>query len=94
MEGWIKLHRKILDHPFFKERRVFSKFEAWIDLLLMANHKAHQFLLGSTMIEARRGELITSELKLMERWQWSKAKVRRFIKRLEDERMVIKKADK
>jgi hypothetical protein len=45
------------------------------------------------MIEAQRGEVITSELKLMERWRWSKSKVRRFIKGLADERMVIKKAD-
>lgn len=45
------------------------------------------------MIEAQRGEVITSELTLMERWRWSKSKVRRFVKGLADERMVIKKAD-
>jgi len=93
MVGWIRIHRKICDHPFFKERRVFSRFEAWLDLLLSANHKDHRFVLGSEIIEAQRGQIITSELTLMERWRWSKSKVRRYIKNLEDERMVIKKAD-
>ena len=91
--GWIKLWRKIREHPFYTERKVFSKLEAWLDLLLTANHQDHKFLLGGSVIEARRGEVITSELTLMERWRWSKSKVRRFIKGLADERMVIKKAD-
>jgi hypothetical protein len=93
MEGWILVHRRVCDHPFFKERRVFSRFEAWLYLLFRANHKDHRFLLGSEMVEAKRGEVITSELTLMEDWRWSKSKVRRYIKNLEDERMVVKKAD-
>jgi hypothetical protein len=93
MNGWIKLHRQVLNHPFYKERRVISRLEAWIDLLLIANHIDHKFLLGGSMVEAQRGEVITSELKLMERWRWSKAKVRRYIRCLVDEKMVIKKAD-
>lgn len=93
MEGWILLHRKSCDHPFYKERKIFSRWEAWVDLLFLANHNDHKFLLGSEMVEAKRAEVITSELTLMERWRWSKSKVRRYIKNLEDERMVIKKAD-
>lgn len=44
--GWIKLWRKVQQHPFYKERRVFSRFEAWLDLLFMANHQNHEFPLG------------------------------------------------
>jgi len=86
MRGWIKLHRKIFDHPFYRERRIFSHLEAWLDLLLLANHADHKFLLGNQMIEAQRGEVVTSELKLMERWRWSKAKVRRYIACLVDKK--------
>jgi hypothetical protein len=50
--------------------------------------------LGSQMIEAQRGEVITSELTLMERWRWSKSKVRGFIKRLQNEQMLIRKSDR
>lgn len=93
MDGWIKVWRKIFEHPFYIERRSFSRLEVWLDLLLLANHKDHSFLFGGTVVDAARGDVVTSELHLMERWRWSKSKVRRYIKNLEDERMVIKKAD-
>jgi len=92
MEGWVLIHRKICDHPFYKERRVFSRSEAWLDLIFLANHTDHKFLLGTEVIEAKRGEVITSEVKLSERWRWSRTKVRDFIALLEREQMVIKKA--
>lgn len=93
-QGWIKLHRKIQEHPFFIEKRSFSKFEAWVDLLLLANHKDNKVLLGNELILVEKGSFITSELKLMERWRWSKTKVRSFLKLLQDDNMIIKKTDK
>lgn len=94
LQGWISLHRKIQCHPFFLEKRQFSKFEAWVDLLLSANHKDNKFLLGNELIEVTRGSFITSELKLMDRWGWSKTKVRSFLQLLEFEQMIVKKSDK
>ncbi|WP_019243680.1 MULTISPECIES: hypothetical protein [Bacillus] len=93
-QGWISLHRKIQDHPLFLEKRSFSKFEAWIDLLLLANHKDNKVLLGNEYIVVERGSFITSELKLMDRWGWSKTKVRSFLKLLEEDSMIVKKTDK
>ena len=92
--GWISLHRKILEHPFYKEKRKFSKLEAWIDLLLQANHKDNKFILGNEMVEVEKGSFITSELKLMERWGWGKSKLRTFLKMLEDDNMIVKKTDR
>lgn len=92
MEGWVLIHRKICDHPFYKERRVFSRSEAWFDLIILANHKDHKFLLGTEVVKAKRGEVISSEVKLSERWRWSRTKVRDFLALLEREQMVIKKA--
>ena len=46
MEGWISLHRKILENPLFNRGRIYSNFEAWIWLLLKANHKDNKFMLG------------------------------------------------
>lgn len=92
--GWISLHRKILEHPFYKEKRKFSKFEAWIDLLLHANHKDNKFILGNELVEVEKGSFITSELKLMERWGWSKTKVRAFLMLLECDSMIVQKKDR
>ena len=37
--GFLPLWRKAQDHPFYREKRVYSKWEAWIDLLLEVQHK-------------------------------------------------------
>lgn len=92
--GWISLHRKVMDHPLYKEKRTFSKFEAWIDLLMLANHKDNKFLLGNELVEVESGSFITSELKLMERWGWGKSKTRSFLELLEKDGMIVKKSDR
>ena len=93
MSGWISIHRKIQDHWLWQEKP-FDKRSAWIDLLLMANHKDNKFLLGSELIDVKRGSFITSEYKLIDRWGWSKTKVRNFLKLLEDDKMIIKISDR
>ena len=92
MPGWISIHRKIQSHWVWEDKP-FSKGQAWIDLLMLANHEDSKFLLGSQLIDAKRGEVITSELKLMSRWGWSNTKVRAFLGLLEKDSMIIKKAD-
>lgn len=94
MQGWIKLHRQIQDHWLYKEKRVFSRYEAWIDLLMMASHKETKFLLGNQLIELEKGSFITSELKLMERWTWGKSKLRKYLEILEKDGMIIKESDR
>lgn len=93
MSGWISIHRKIQDHWLWSEKP-YSRGQAWIDLLLMANHKDNKFLLGNELMEVERGSFITSEYKLMDKWGWSKTKVRNFLKLLEDEKMLIKLSDR
>lgn len=90
--GWIKLHRKIREGPFWDDKP-YDKARAWIDILLSANHETRKFLLGNEMIEVERGGFITSEHKLMDRWGWSKSKVRAFLLLLENESMIVKKTD-
>lgn len=92
-KGWIALHRNIRDHWVYQEKRVFSKYEAWLDLLMDANHQNNKFLFDGQLIEVNRGEFITSVRKLCERWGWSNTKVNRFLKMLEDDQMLIRKSD-
>lgn len=93
-KGWIKLYRKIQDHWLYQEKRKFSKFEAWLDLLMMASHEDKKFVLGNELVEIKRGQFVTSELKLMERWKWGKSKLRSFLEILEKDGMITKKSDR
>ncbi len=91
--GWISLHRQLQSHWLWEDKP-FSKGQAWIDLLLLANHSDSTFLLGNELIEIQVGSFVTSELKLMERWGWSKTKVRAFLQVLEKDKMIVKKTDR
>jgi uncharacterized phage protein (TIGR02220 family) len=93
-QGFIMLHRKVQQHWLYDEKRKFSKFEAWVDMLMMANHKANKFVLGNELISLEKGQFVTSELKLMERWDWGKAKLRSFLELLESDGMIVKKSDR
>jgi len=88
-QGWISLHRKIREHPLFKEKRSFSKFEAWIYLLLRANYRENQFLLGNIVITVDRGCLLTSIKDLAETWKWSRTKSKNFLEFLQNEKMIL-----
>ncbi len=91
--GWIKLWRKIQSHEFYREKRKFSKYEAWIDMLCWANHEDNKFILGNEIVECSRGQFVTSELKMMDHWNWSKEKTRHFLKTLEIQTMILKNSD-
>lgn len=92
-KGWIKLGRKIQEHWIWESQKPFDIRSAWIDLILSANHQDNKFPLGKEMVTVERGSLITSEIKLMDRWGWSKSKVRTFLKLLQNDEMIIKKSD-
>jgi hypothetical protein len=91
-EGWIKLHRSIKDNFLWKSEK-FSKSQAWIDLILSANHSDGGFYLRGIWIEVKRGQSARSELTLSKEWKWSRDKVRRFLTRLKNEQMITVKQD-
>lgn len=93
MSGWVKIQRDISDHWLWQDKP-FSKGQAFIDLILMANHSDKKMLFGNEIEVVKRGSVVTSELKLMERWGWSKAKVRRFLSMIEEESMIEMKKDR
>lgn len=86
-KGWVRLHRKIEDNPlWFMEP--FTRAQAWIDLFLMANHKDAKVLIKGMYIDIKRGQIAWSEVTMSRRWQWSRNKVRRFLKYLETEQQI------
>lgn len=91
--GWVSIHRQLQEHWLWEDKP-FSYGQAWIDLILLANHSENRFPLGGEIVTVPTGSLVTSELKLMERWGWSKTKVRRFLSLLENDEMIVKKTDR
>jgi len=86
-EGWIKVFRKIQDNDLWT-CEPFTRGQAWIDLLLLANHKYSFFYKRNIKIEVQRGQLARSEVELSDRWKWSRTKVRRFLNDLEKEQQI------
>ena len=89
MSGWISLHRKILENPILNRSRVYSNFEAWIWLLLKANHKDNKFMLGSELVKVKKGSMITSQKKLCRQFRWGSTKLRNFLKVLQKDKMLL-----
>jgi len=90
--GYISVHRSIQAHWLWKETP-FSYGQAWIDLLLLVNHKDVKMMLGTEAIVVERGSRILSIRQLCERWGWSNTKVSRFLGILENDEMLRRKSD-
>lgn len=88
MKGWISVHRKILENPVLSQNRVYSRFEAFLYLLLKANHKNAQVVIGVKLYEVKKGDFITSQAKLCKAFKWGNSKLRNFLKLLEDADMI------
>lgn len=88
MTGWISIDRSIQNHWLFKEKRTFSKFEAWIYLLMEANHSEAKVTIGNQIVTVERGQRLTSILTLSDLFDWSRFKVKTFLDLLESDGML------
>lgn len=88
MSGWVKLNRSVAEHWVWKEKP-YSKGQAWVDIILSANHKAAKMALKGKVINLERGQQARSEITLADTWGWSRGKVRRFLKTLESDSMIV-----
>jgi DNA replication protein DnaD len=86
-KGWISLYRSIQDHWLWQEKP-YDKAHAWLDILLSANHQDNKVLIGNELVVVKRGSFITSQLKLMGKWGWGKAKLRSFLDIISTDGMV------
>ena len=86
------LHRQLQDCWVWRGER-FSRGQAWVDLLLMANHKDVKIPFGESIEVIQRGQFITSINKLSEKWGWSFNTVKKFLNLLENDNMLIRKSD-
>lgn len=85
-QGWISLNRELMSHWVWDCE--FSAGQAWVDLLLYANHSHAKLMIKGQLIELSRGQQARSELTISKAWKWSRNKVRRFLKNLEKDGMI------
>lgn len=86
--SWIRLHRKIMDDPlYFAEP--FTKMQAWIDLLLLANFADRVIFIRGNRVTIKRGQVAYSREWFSGRWRWSRGRVERFLLMLENDRKIV-----
>ena len=88
-QGYIKLWRSSENNKYYFSEP-FTKWQAWVDLLLLANHDSGCITKRGIDITVMRGQLADGELRLADRWDWSRGKVRRFLKKLEKDNQITK----
>lgn len=59
MEGWVKLHRELLDKPIWAKSTSQQK-TILITLLMMANHKPNEWEWKGEKFEVKEGQFVTS----------------------------------
>lgn len=71
----------------------FTRGQAWVDLLMLAQTKPGWIMVRGISVDLDRGQVGYSELALSARWKWSRNKVRLFIDSLRKRQMVDVKKD-
>lgn len=84
---YIKVARGWFEHPFF-EAEPLTQREAWMWLIEQAAWKKRAFRIGKHLVPVERGQIAVSVRYLALRWQWTPARVHRFLVRLESETMI------
>lgn len=93
-EGYIPISRKLFEHPFWCELRVYSRFEAWFDLLQSARFEDTKQLISGRLVKVKRGQVPISLRFLANRWGWSPKKVNTFLELLILDKMITKETGK
>lgn len=86
MEGWIKIHRKMLENPIIcKDSDYLS---VWIYLLLNATHKEIPALFKGEKITLHPGQLITGRKSMSNKLKISESKIYRIINEYKSEQQI------
>ena len=86
MNGWIKLHRKMLENPVVAKDSDY--LSVWIYLLLNAEHDERTILFGGNKIILKPGQLITGRKSIAEFLQINESKVKRILIDFENDQQI------
>lgn len=86
LNGWVKIHRKILDNPIVCKDA--DTLAIWLYLILNATHQEYDVLFKGERITLREGQLITGILSIGKKLKIDKNKVQRTLKMFESEKQI------
>jgi len=88
--GYIAISRKLFQHELYTEKREYSRFEAWVDLIqLCAFEENNSMLFKGRVVKWGRGQAIASVRYLQQRWNWKSVdKVFCFLELLRSQEMI------
>ncbi len=84
-QGWIKLHRKLLENALMRKS---AYFHLWVTLLLLANHKQTTFIFNEKEQTLAPGQVLTGIDKLRKITRLPRTTIRRILKFLENGTMI------
>lgn len=87
LNNFFPVSRDLQKHWLWEEKP-FSKGQAWIDLLMLANYEDSKKPYRGEIITYKRGDVNLSMSEIAVRWGWDRKSVRRFLKLLESDGMV------
>lgn len=85
--GYFKIDRSLFDHYLWDDKP-FSKGQAWIDLIGLANFEDGKAIYRNKLVVCKRGTVNRSISFLANRWGWGREKTRNFLKLLESDNMI------
>jgi hypothetical protein len=89
VNGWIKLHRKVIDNPIFDKPELFKLF---VYCLLAAGHEEKKIIWNGKEEILPKGSFITGREKLSKELKQSESMVRRNLKILENISVITRKS--
>jgi hypothetical protein len=86
MDGWVKIHRKMLEHPIVCKDN--DHLAIWIYLLVNATHKEIPAMFQGQKIMLQPGQLITGRKSISEQLSVSESKVHRVLIMFENDKQI------
>lgn len=90
-EGWIKLHRKMLECPVVMIDA--DHLAIWVYLLLKATHRDYPIMFGGNKIVLKAGQLVTGRKAISSVLNISESKVNRVLLLLESDEQIERKVN-
>ena len=85
MEGWIKIHRQMMEKGWWQDSQIVH---LWIYILFKANYIEKEKLFNNEIIKIKRGQFLTGRKKISEETGISESKIERTLKLFESEQQI------
>lgn len=88
MDGYYCMHRGWMDHDLFRDE-TYSKAQAWERIIAMCAFKDMKLKFRNGLHDLKRGQCVITLRVFAEKIGWTVAKLRRFLKKLIEHRMIL-----